>query len=119
MGFRGEALFSLASLSNKLVVATRTAEEELATKLEFLRDGSLDRASVAQIPRKIGTTVAVVRPFHALPARRADMARRIRAERQTLFKLIESCKFYFQSAVVGWRASFPPHSLPHNKLSIS
>ena len=92
MGFRGEALFSLANLSNKLVVATRTADEELATKLEFLRDGSLDRAAVAQLPRKIGTTVAVVKPFHALPARRADMARRIRAERQKLFKLLESCK---------------------------
>jgi DNA mismatch repair protein PMS2 len=91
MGFRGEALFSLACLSENLVVATRTAQEEVAQKLEFRRDGSLNVASIQPLPRKMGTTVAVVKPFRALPARRADMARRIRAERAKLFRLMESC----------------------------
>lgn len=93
MGFRGEALFSMACLSAKLVVATRTEDEDMAQKLEFDRCGNLDPASVQSIHRKIGTTVAVVQPFAALPARRADMMRRIRGERAKLFRLIEACKF--------------------------
>jgi DNA mismatch repair ATPase MutL len=92
MGFRGEALFSMACLSEKLVVATRTETDEMAQKLEFQRDGSLDPQSVASIHRKVGTTVAVVKPFAGLPARRADITRRIRAERSKLFRLMESCK---------------------------
>ena len=92
MGFRGEALFSMACLSKNLIVATRTDEEEMAQKLEFRRDGSLDMASVKSIHRKVGTTVAVVEPFSALPARRADMERRIRAERSKLYQLIQACK---------------------------
>lgn len=90
MGFRGEALFSMACLSAKLVVATRTEEEDTAQKLEFDRCGNLDPASVQDIHRKVGTTVAVVQPFAALPARRADMTRRIRGERAKLFRLMES-----------------------------
>ena len=37
-----------------------------------------------------GTTVAVVKPFGNLPARRADITRRIRQERTKIFKLVES-----------------------------
>jgi DNA mismatch repair protein PMS2 len=94
MGFRGEALFSLACLSQNMVVATRCAEEPVATKLEYRRDGSLDLASLVELPRKIGTTVAVVKLFHALPARQADMARRIKPERAKLFRLMEACTFF-------------------------
>lgn len=110
MGFRGEALFSMACVSDRLVVATRTAEEEMATKLSFGRDGQLvmpDGSSCSSttttttdqggtmmigepISRKVGTTVAVVRPFGSLPARRADLTRRIKAERTKIFKLIEA-----------------------------
>jgi DNA mismatch repair protein PMS2 len=92
MGFRGEALFSMACLSQTLIVATRTEEDELAQKMEFGRDGSINLQSVESIHRKVGTTVAVVKPFLHLPARRADMARRIRTERAKLFRLLESCK---------------------------
>eukprot|EP00339_Tiarina_fusa_P024304 CAMPEP_0117072108 /NCGR_PEP_ID=MMETSP0472-20121206/50716_1 /TAXON_ID=693140 ORGANISM="Tiarina fusus, Strain LIS" /NCGR_SAMPLE_ID=MMETSP0472 /ASSEMBLY_ACC=CAM_ASM_000603 /LENGTH=157 /DNA_ID=CAMNT_0004796003 /DNA_START=103 /DNA_END=572 /DNA_ORIENTATION=+ len=59
MGFRGEALFSMACLSKNLVVATRTEEDELAQKLEFGRDGGVKPASVELLHRKFGTTVAV------------------------------------------------------------
>eukprot|EP00538_Stauroneis_constricta_P012706 CAMPEP_0119572938 /NCGR_PEP_ID=MMETSP1352-20130426/44872_1 /TAXON_ID=265584 /ORGANISM="Stauroneis constricta, Strain CCMP1120" /LENGTH=1181 /DNA_ID=CAMNT_0007622625 /DNA_START=673 /DNA_END=4218 /DNA_ORIENTATION=+ len=92
LGFRGEALFSMASLSETLIIATRTKNDALAVKLQYGRDGALlqGSSSQTQIARKIGTTVAVVKPFHALPARRADMARRIRAERTKIFKLMQS-----------------------------
>lgn len=93
MGFRGEALFSMSCLSKKLIVATRTEDNEMAEKLEFGRDGSLDIESIQAIHRKIGTTVAVLEPFSALPARRVDLSRRIQAERTKLFRLMESCKF--------------------------
>jgi DNA mismatch repair ATPase MutL len=46
MGFRGEALFSMACLSQTLIVATHTEEDELAQKMEFGRDGSLVPQSV-------------------------------------------------------------------------
>ena len=93
MGFRGEALFSMACLSQKLIVATRTENDSLAQKMEFHKDGSLNTDTIKSIPRKVGTTVAVVQPFSALPARQADMARRIKAERAKLFRLLESCEY--------------------------
>jgi DNA mismatch repair protein PMS2 len=94
MGFRGEALFSMACVSQQLVVATRTESEELATKIVFgkdglpLKDGRHDPQ--AQFPRKVGTTVAVVQPYSSLPARRADLMRRIQQERNKIFKLMEA-----------------------------
>lgn len=88
MGFRGEALFCLSNLSGSLIVATRTADQELAQKLTFRRDGSLDASSVCEMPRKIGTTVAVVRLLEALPVRRADMIRRITSQRGRLMKMM-------------------------------
>eukprot|EP00539_Tryblionella_compressa_P021527 CAMPEP_0178885948 /NCGR_PEP_ID=MMETSP0747-20121128/15676_1 /TAXON_ID=913974 /ORGANISM="Nitzschia punctata, Strain CCMP561" /LENGTH=1246 /DNA_ID=CAMNT_0020554757 /DNA_START=331 /DNA_END=4071 /DNA_ORIENTATION=- len=105
MGFRGEALFSMANVSQQLIVATRTDAEELATKLVFGNDGTLvvpnkngdtpskdqqQQQQFEQFPRKVGTTVAVVQPFCRLPARRADMMRRIRGERTKIFKMLEA-----------------------------
>ena len=90
MGFRGEALFSMACVSKQLVVATRTDSEELATKLVFGKDGLPVPDQQQQFARKVGTTVAVVEPYGSLPARRADLMRRIRGERTKIFKLIES-----------------------------
>jgi len=91
MGFRGEALFGLASTSRKLVVATRTVDEELATKLEFRRDGTLDPGgSGERFPKKIGTTVAVLGFLEALPVRRKDLQSRISSERTKLVNWMES-----------------------------
>lgn len=74
------------------IVASRTESEDVAQKMEFQRDGSLDMSSVTAVHRKVGTTVAVLKPFSHLPARRADLARRIKTERSKLFRLMESCK---------------------------
>jgi len=89
MGFRGEALACLANLSAGLIVATRTAAESTAQKLSFGRDGRLDVLSIASMPRKVGTTVAVVRLLEAVPVRRADMIRRIQSQRTKLIKMME------------------------------
>lgn len=90
LGFRGEALFCLANLSARLIVATRTADDELAQKLEFHRDGSLNEQSVTLVPRKIGTTVCVVKLFESVPVRRADMARNLPKQRGKMMKLMEA-----------------------------
>lgn len=90
LGFRGEALFCLANLSSRLVIATRTAEEELAQKMEFGRDGSLIAESVVEMPRKIGTTVAVVKLFETVPVRQADMKRQIQNQRSRMMKIMEA-----------------------------
>lgn len=101
MGFRGEALFAMACVSDSLVVASRTEDDELATKLIFGKDGTPihnnNNTSSGSSPdggellaRKVGTTVAVVKPFGNLPARRADLVRRIKQERTRIFKLVES-----------------------------
>ena len=90
LGFRGEALFSLANLSKTLMVATRTAEEELACKLEFQPNGSVRPNSTQQIPKKIGTTVAVVNFFDRVPVRRQDFLTRLGTQRTRLLRRMES-----------------------------
>eukprot|EP00978_Attheya_sp_CCMP212_P021349 scaffold62195_cov54-Attheya_sp.AAC.2 len=91
LGFRGEALFCLANLSQKLVVSTRTATNDLGQKMEFNHDGKLLESSITDISRKVGTTVAVVKLFDALPVRRADMIKRIKAQRAKMLRLMQSC----------------------------
>lgn len=91
-GFRGEALFCLANLSERLVVATRTAAEPVGQQMEFHHDGTLKRDSVAPVPRKVGTTVAVVKLLSSLPVRRSDLVRRVSQQRAKLMRLMEGCK---------------------------
>ena len=73
LGFRDEALFCLANISSNWFVATgtRTADEEVAQKLEVQRDDSLK--STEGMPRNIGTTVAVVGLFEAVSVGRTDI----------------------------------------------
>jgi len=92
LGFRGEALFSLANISQNLVVSTRTEDDALGQKLEFRRDGYLDPNSTADVARKVGTTVAVVKVFDALPVRRADLIKRIKLHRAKMLRLLQACK---------------------------
>lgn len=90
LGFRGEALFSLANISQNLIVSTKTESEEMGQKLEFKKDGFLDTTKTAEVSRKVGTTVAIVKLFDALPVRRVDFIKRIKQQRQKLIKLIQS-----------------------------
>jgi len=90
LGFRGEALFSIANTSQSLIISTRTKVDKIGQRLEFRRDGCLNQNSIKNIQRKIGTTVAVVKLFDKLPVRRADMIKRIKAQRSSMLKLIQS-----------------------------
>ncbi len=66
LGFRGEALPSIASVS-RLTMITRTAEDETATRIEF-SDGRL--LEVSQTAANAGTTITVKSLFKNIPARR-------------------------------------------------
>src|SRR5579875_3380761 len=69
LGFRGEALPSIASVS-RLHLETRTAEDEAGTTLE-IAGGNLLRVEDAGLPH--GTTIAVRDLFFNTPARRKFM----------------------------------------------
>jgi DNA mismatch repair protein MutL len=66
LGFRGEALPSIAAVS-RLVLETRTAEEEQGTRVEFA-GGKLINVKPVGLPT--GTSVAVGDLFYCVPARR-------------------------------------------------
>jgi DNA mismatch repair protein MutL len=66
LGFRGEALPSIASIS-RLLLETRTTEEEQGTRIEFA-GGKLISVKPAGIPA--GTSISVADIFYCVPARR-------------------------------------------------
>mgnify|MGYP000034910052 CR=1 FL=1 len=69
MGFRGEALASIASVS-RLALTSRVASAAHGATLRHRHDGSAD-ASPA--PHPVGTTIDVEGLFHNVPARRKFM----------------------------------------------
>jgi DNA mismatch repair protein MutL len=66
LGFRGEALPSIASIS-RLLLETRTADEEHGTRVEFA-GGKLVGVKPAGVPP--GTSISVADIFYCVPARR-------------------------------------------------
>lgn len=69
-GFRGEALSSLCAIGDGITVSTRTANQAIATKLVYDRNGVL--VSRSPCARKQGTTVCVSKLFSSLPVRLKD-----------------------------------------------
>ncbi|HKV03738.1 MAG TPA: DNA mismatch repair endonuclease MutL [Candidatus Acidoferrales bacterium] len=66
LGFRGEALPSIAAIS-RLLLETRTSEEEQGTRIEFA-GGKLIGVKPAGAP--LGTSISVADIFYCVPARR-------------------------------------------------
>jgi DNA mismatch repair protein MutL len=66
LGFRGEALPSIAAIS-RLLLETRDAEENEGTRIEFA-GGKLLSVKPAGVP--VGTSISVADIFYAVPARR-------------------------------------------------
>lgn len=66
LGFRGEALPSIASVS-RLLLETRAVEERIGTAVEFA-GGKLLRCD--EIARPVGTTISVRDLFYNVPARK-------------------------------------------------
>lgn len=70
-GFRGEAISSLAALSN-LSIVTRHRNASVGTRLE-MDEGGIAKRTPAAAP--IGTTVSVQNLFHCLPVRKKEFER--------------------------------------------
>ncbi|CAN9379283.1 unnamed protein product [Alternaria alternata] len=68
LGFRGEALSSMAEMSSSLCITTRVEGEPVAVKLKYGRDGEL--ASVEHDSHPIGTTVKVTKFLDFIPVRK-------------------------------------------------
>jgi len=66
MGFRGEALASIAAIS-KISIVSRTADEELGTQVQLDAGEIVESIPVAAHP---GTSIAVRNLFYNVPARR-------------------------------------------------
>ncbi|MBI5123701.1 DNA mismatch repair endonuclease MutL [Candidatus Roizmanbacteria bacterium] len=65
-GFRGEALSSIAAISN-LTLQSRTKEEISGTEITLIQ-GNVD--SIAPVGMPVGTTISVANLFYAIPARK-------------------------------------------------
>ncbi|KAJ4287314.1 hypothetical protein N0V90_012712 [Kalmusia sp. IMI 367209] len=68
LGFRGEALASMAEMSGVLEVSTRVEGETVAVKLKYGRDGEL--ISTGHVSAPVGTTVRVTNFLNTLPVRK-------------------------------------------------
>ncbi|KAF2801869.1 uncharacterized protein BDZ99DRAFT_512743 [Mytilinidion resinicola] len=68
LGFRGEALASIAEMSGSLSIITRVEGEAVAVLLKIARNGEIDGQDRASHP--MGTTVRVTDFFKSLPVRK-------------------------------------------------
>ncbi|MCB5229673.1 MAG: DNA mismatch repair endonuclease MutL [Candidatus Cloacimonetes bacterium] len=95
LGFRGEALPSIASVSNMSFI-TRQAEEETATRVEFShgRLRNIDRTA-----SNVGTNITVKGLFKALPARRKFL-------RSAQTELRHILKYFHYQAILWPQISF-------------
>ena len=86
-GFRGEALSSLCALSD-LSVATRTADDDAGTRVEYDAEGNVRSRGV--VARAVGTTVTVQNVFVRLPVRRKELARNVKREYGKLLNVLQA-----------------------------
>ena len=93
LGFRGEALFSLANISKSLVVSTRTKDETIGEELSFDSQGTISEETRRVVARSVGTTVSVNGLFERLPVRRVDLCKRIKSQRMKMIKVLQGCEF--------------------------
>ena len=87
MGFRGEALNALCSISD-VVITTRTMNDESATQLIYSHAGILTAQNKCH--RNPGTTVSISNLFCTLPVRQKELQRKIKSYYTQLLNTIQS-----------------------------
>ncbi len=85
LGFRGEALSSIASVSD-FCITSRIVSEDHAYRLRV--NSADDRTELAPAAHPVGTTVEVLNLFHNVPARRKFL----RSERTEFLHILEMVK---------------------------
>ncbi len=89
LGFRGEALASVAEVSGSLTISTRTEGEQVATALKINRQGEVTGQERASLP--VGTTVKIVDFIKSHPVRRQVA---LKATEKTLKKIKQLLQSY-------------------------
>ena len=89
LGFRGEALASVAELSGSLTISTRVEGEQVAAALKINQHGDLESQERASLP--VGTTVKITDFNKANPVRRQIALKNTEA---TLKKIKQSLQSY-------------------------
>ncbi|TID17418.1 Myosin-1 [Venturia nashicola] len=89
LGFRGEALHSLANLSGSLSVTTRVDGEIAAVKLMIARTGEVEGRETASHP--VGTSVRAADFFNSLPVRKQTA---LKSATKTLTKIKRMLQAY-------------------------
>eukprot|EP00803_Ostreobium_quekettii_P002809 evm.model.scf_3988EXC.1 EVM.evm.TU.scf_3988EXC.1 scf_3988EXC:5716-8547(+) len=87
LGFRGEALSSLCCVASVSII-TRCANQNVGTRLEYDREGTLVARSA--VPRAPGTTVLVKDIFGAMPVRHKELQRNLRREYSKLLTVVQA-----------------------------
>ncbi|KAH7399339.1 hypothetical protein BKA66DRAFT_589235 [Pyrenochaeta sp. MPI-SDFR-AT-0127] len=82
LGFRGEALSSMADVSGKLSITTRVEGEAVAATLKYGRNGEL--SSTVRESHPVGTTVKITNFFEHIPVRKQTA---IKCSGKTLTKI--------------------------------
>ena len=83
LGFRGEALAAICSLSCSLTILTKTKDASIGHLLTFDSSGKLVKKEPA-VRASTGTTVSVKKLFHALPVRKKYLETRLKSEANKL-----------------------------------
>ena len=86
-GFRGEALSSLAAVSD-LFVSTRHKDASFGTKLEFDHNGKILQKT--RIAKETGTTVTISNLFYVLPVRYKEFHRNVKKEFAKLINVLHA-----------------------------
>lgn len=91
LGFRGEALASIASLSNAVIVTTRIDGELVGSTFKFGPDGQLLSCSPASHP--VGTTVRVQDFLNTIPVRRQTALKSTSRTLSDIKKILQAYAF--------------------------
>ncbi len=78
LGFRGEALASIAATSTLSIVTSTAEDVPKGSKVTFSQDGKVE--NITLVPAKIGTTTSVDGLFSRLPVRRKEFERNKKRE---------------------------------------
>lgn len=87
-GFRGEALSALCAGAAAVTMTTRTAAEDVATRLCFDKTGAVSACAAAARP--VGTTVFVAGLFEPFPVRLQELRKNAKREYGKLLLLLQA-----------------------------